>query len=77
MEKILKKIILIKDEQEAINKLIVILKNFAKATGYLGESKYITISLIYNVLAIINQKIIPVDDIEIVDLISSDIAFAT
>jgi len=53
------------------------LKNFAKATGYLGESKYITISLIYNVLAIINQKIIPVDDIEIVDLISSDIAFAT
>ncbi len=71
----LKKINLTKDEWEAINKLIVILEDFAEATEYLGGSKYTTISLIYSVLAIISQKIIPVDDVEIVDLTSPDTAF--
>ncbi len=50
----LKKINLTKDKWEAINKLIIILENFAKATEYLGGSKYTTISLMYSVLAIIS-----------------------
>ena len=39
-EKRLKKINLTKDKWKAINKLIVILEDFAEATEYLGGSKY-------------------------------------
>ncbi|CAG8632670.1 7962_t:CDS:2, partial [Diversispora eburnea] len=62
---------LTKEEWQAIDELIIILEDFAKATEYLSGSKYITISLMYSILEIISQKLLP----EIVDLSNSNIAF--
>ncbi|CAB5131700.1 unnamed protein product [Rhizophagus irregularis] len=73
----LKKINLTENEWQEIGKLIIILEDFAGATEYLGGSKYTTISLMYSVLAIINQKILPDDnsDVEVIDLTSQNMAF--
>ncbi len=73
----LKNINLTENEWQEIGKLIIILEDFAEATEYLGGSKYTTISLMYSVLAIINQKILPDDnsDVEVVDLTSPNTAF--
>ncbi len=72
----LKSINLIDDKWYTINRLIIILEDFAEATEYLGRSNYITISLIYSLLAIISKNIIPDDfNIEVVDLTSPNTAF--
>ena len=72
----LKEINLTEDEWESIDKLIIILEDFAEATEYLGGSTYTTISLMYSVLAVISQKLIPNDsDVEVVDLTSQNTAF--
>ncbi|CAB4386300.1 unnamed protein product [Rhizophagus irregularis] len=73
----LKKINLTENEWQKISKLIIILEDFARATEYLGGSKYTTISLMYSVLTIINQKILPDDnsDVEVIDLTSQNMAF--
>jgi len=73
----LKNINLTENEWQEIGKLIIILEDFAEATEYLGGSKYTTISLMYSVLAIINQKILPDDNsnVEVVDLTSPNTAF--
>lgn len=53
------------------------MEDFAGATEYLGGSKYATISLMYSVLAMIKQKILPDNDsnVEDIDLTNSDTAF--
>jgi hypothetical protein len=59
-----------------MSKLIKILEDFAEATEYLGGSKYTTISLMYSVLAVISQNILPDDsNIEVIDLTSPNTAF--
>ena len=76
-EKQLKNINLTENEWLEISKLIIILEDFAKATEYLSGSKYTTISLMYSVLSIINQKILPDDNfnVEVEDLTSPNTAF--
>ncbi len=49
-DKWLKNINLINNKWYAINKLVIILKDFAEITEYLSESNYITISLMYSLL---------------------------
>src|SRR5215213_212555 len=73
----LKSINLTEDEWQEISKLVKVLKDFAKATEYLGGSKYTTISLMYSVLVIISQKLLPDDNsnVEVVDLTSPNTAF--
>ncbi|CAB5330942.1 unnamed protein product [Rhizophagus irregularis] len=73
----LKNINLTENEWQEISKLIIILEDFAGATEYLGGSKYATISLMYSVLAMIKQKILPDNDsnVEDIDLTNSDTAF--
>ena len=73
----LKNINLTENEWQEIGKLIIILEDFAEATEYLGGSKYTTISLMYSVLAVISQNLLPDDDsdVEIVDLTSLNTAF--
>ena len=73
----LKNINLTENEWQEMNKLIIILEDFAGATEYLGGSKYTTISLMYSILAMINQKILPDDDsnVEMIDLTSLNTAF--
>ncbi len=52
------------------------MEDFAGAIKYLSGSTYITINLIYNVLAIINYKLIPNNsDVEVIDLTSLNTAF--
>ncbi|CAG8556190.1 7636_t:CDS:2 [Funneliformis caledonium] len=51
-------------------------EDFAGITEYLGGSNYITISLMYSLLTIISQKIIPKDaEIEVIDLTSPNTTF--
>ena len=57
----LKNINLTEAEWQEISKLIIILEDFAGATKILGGKKYTTISLMYSILAVINQKLIPDD----------------
>jgi len=81
----LKNINLTENEWQEMDKLIKVLEDFAEATEYLGGSKYTTISLMYSILTVISQKILPDDDsdddlddnfnMEIVDLTSSNTAF--
>ncbi|CAG8713878.1 6450_t:CDS:2, partial [Funneliformis caledonium] len=73
----LKNINLTEAEWQEISKLIIILEDFAGATEILGGKKYTTISLMYSILAVINQKLIPDDKsyVEIIDLTSLNIAF--
>ena len=72
----LKDINLTDDEWQAIGKLVIILKDFARVTEYLGGSNYTTISLMYSLLAIISKKIILENsDIEVIDLTSPNTAF--
>ena len=73
----LKNINLTENEWQEMSKLIIILEDFAGATEYLGRSKYATISLMYSVLAMIKQKILPDNDsnVEDIDLTNSDTAF--
>src|SRR5437868_5905155 len=64
------------NEWQAISKLIVILEDFAGATEYLSGSNYITISLMYSLLAVISKKLIPDDSyMEVIDLTGSDTVF--
>ncbi|CAG8742167.1 9951_t:CDS:2, partial [Rhizophagus irregularis] len=64
--------ILIKDNRPIIN----ILEDFAGATEYLGGSNYTTISLMYSLLAVISNKMIPDDsNVEVIDLTSPNTAF--
>ncbi|CAG8591309.1 9522_t:CDS:2 [Diversispora eburnea] len=72
----LKSINLTEEEWQAIGELIIILEDFAEATEYLGGSKYTTISLMYSILEIISQKLLPDgSEVEIVDLSNSNTAF--
>jgi len=72
----LKSINLTEEEWQAIDELIIILEDFAEATEYLGGSKYTTISLMYSILEIISQKLLPDgSEVEIVDLSNSNTAF--
>jgi hypothetical protein len=72
----LKNINLTEDEWRAISNLIVILEDFAGVTEYLGGSNYTTISMMYSLLTMVSQKIMP-DNInaEIIDLTSPNTAF--
>ncbi|CAG8684570.1 14916_t:CDS:1, partial [Funneliformis caledonium] len=64
------------DKWQAIDKLVIILKDFARVTEYLGGSDYTTISLMYSLLAIISKKIIPKNsDMEVIDLTSLNTTF--
>ncbi|PKK56024.1 hypothetical protein RhiirC2_800914 [Rhizophagus irregularis] len=59
-----------------MNKLVNILEDFAGATEYLGGSNYTTISLMYSLLAVISNKMIPDDsNVEVIDLTSPNTAF--
>ena len=72
----LKNINLTENEWQEMSKLIKILEDFAEATEYLGGSKYTTISLMYSVLAVISQNILPDDsNIEVIDLTSPNTTF--
>ncbi len=72
----LKSINLTDDEWYAINRLVIILKDFAEATEYLNGSNYTTISLMYSLLVIISKNIVSDDfNIEVVDLTSPNTAF--
>ncbi|GBC12879.2 zinc finger BED domain-containing protein 1-like [Rhizophagus irregularis DAOM 181602=DAOM 197198] len=72
----LKDINLTDDEWQAMNKLVNILEDFAGATEYLGGSNYTTISLMYSLLAVISNKMIPDDsNVEVIDLTSPNTAF--
>ena len=73
----LKEINLTEDEWNEMKKLIIILEDFAGVTEYLGGSKYTTISLMYSLLVMISQKVMPVDDsnTEVIDLTSPNTAF--
>ena len=72
----LKNINLTENEWQEMSKLIKILEDFAEATEYLGGSKYTTISLMYSILAVISQNILPDDsNIEVIDLTSPNTAF--
>src|SRR2546421_7914346 len=73
----LKNINLTENEWQEIGKLIIILEDFAEATEYLSGSKYTTISLMYSMLAIINQKILPDNNsnVKVVDLTSLNTVF--
>lgn len=72
----LRNINLTEEEWQAIGELIIILEDFAEATEYLGGSKYTTISLMYSILEIISQKLLPDDsEVEIVDLSNPNTAF--
>jgi len=59
-----------------MNKLVNILEDFAGATEYLGGSNYTTISLMYSLLAVISNKMIPDDsNTEVIDLTSPNTVF--
>ncbi|CAG8769240.1 2984_t:CDS:2, partial [Funneliformis caledonium] len=64
------------DKWYAINRLVIILEDFAEVTEYLSGSNYTTISLMYSLLAIISKNIVLDDSsIEVVDLTSPNTAF--
>ena len=72
----LKNINLTDDKWRAISNLIVILEDFAGVTEYLGGSNYTTISMMYSLLTMISQKIMPDNiNMEIIDLTSPNTAF--
>ena len=52
------------------------MKDFAETTEYLDGSTYITISLMYSILAVISYKLISNNsNMKVVDLTSPNIAF--